>query len=179
MHSSCPSGATGKGRESKGLPEGADSGGPMAGGCRAELSGISGGVLRAPKGQIARSWAHQAGASGTPQSPPCCRRASLHLPALFLRQVPRAPLGEVPAVSHAESGAQKKRDKTPGGGGANLKGDQSRLLRDLRVDTKSRWARLLHENPNARKKSGTKKGSSKGCFGLKLDRIGATSGLGC
>ncbi|XP_036919421.1 C-type natriuretic peptide [Sturnira hondurensis] len=94
-------------------------------------------------------------------------------------KVPRAPLGEVPAVSHAESGAQKKRDKTPGGSGANLKGDQSRLLRDLRVDTKSRWARLLQENPNARKKSGTKKGSSKGCFGLKLDRIGATSGLGC
>ncbi|KAF6115297.1 natriuretic peptide C [Phyllostomus discolor] len=94
------------------------------------------------------------------------------------QKVPRAPLGEVPAVSHAESGAQK-RDKAPGGGGAILKGDQSRLLRDLRVDTKSRWARLLQENPKARRKPGTRKGSSKGCFGLKLDRIGARSGLGC
>ncbi|KAM8790698.1 C-type natriuretic peptide [Rhynchonycteris naso] len=92
-------------------------------------------------------------------------------------KVPRTPLGE---VSHAEGGGQKKRDKTPGGGGANLKADQSRLLRDLRVDTKSRWARLLQENPNARKiKGGSKKGTSKGCFGLKLDRIGSTSGLGC
>ncbi|KAM5326782.1 C-type natriuretic peptide isoform 1-T2 [Glossophaga mutica] len=95
------------------------------------------------------------------------------------QKVQRAPLGEVPAMSHAESGAQKKRDKTPGGGGANLKGDQSRLLRDLRGDTKTRWARPLYEGPNTRKKLGTKKGSSKGCFGLKLDRIGATSGLGC
>lgn len=82
-------------------------------------------------------------------------------------------------MSHAEGGGQKKRDKTPGGGGANLRGDQSRLLRDLRVDTKSRWARLLQENSNARKNKGAKKGSSKGCFGLKLDRIGSTSGLGC
>ncbi|KAM5267052.1 C-type natriuretic peptide isoform 1-T4 [Hipposideros larvatus] len=94
---------------------------------------------------------------------------------------PRTPQGEDLAVSHAEGGSQKKRDKTPGGGGANLKGDQSRLLRDLRVDTKSRvaWARLLQENPNARKNKGNKKGTSKGCFGLKLDRIGSTSGLGC
>ncbi|XP_054426606.1 C-type natriuretic peptide [Pteronotus mesoamericanus] len=95
-------------------------------------------------------------------------------------KVQRTPLGEVPAVPHAEGGAQKKRDKAPGGGGANLKGDQSRLLRDLRVDTKSRWARLLAESPNTRKtKGGSKKGTSKGCFGLKLDRIGSTSGLGC
>ncbi|XP_024419736.1 C-type natriuretic peptide [Desmodus rotundus] len=88
----------------------------------------------------------------------------------------RAPLGEMPA--HAESGALKKRDKTPGGSGASFKGEQSRLLRDLRVDTKSRWTRLLQENPT-RKKPNTKKGSSKGCFGQKLDRIGALSGLGC
>lgn len=83
-------------------------------------------------------------------------------------------------MPHAEGGGQKKRDRTPGGGGANLKGDQSRLLRDLRVDTKSRspWTRLLQE-ANARKNKGSKKGSSRGCFGLKLDRIGATSGLGC
>uniref|UniRef100_A0A9L0I5C5 C-type natriuretic peptide n=1 Tax=Equus asinus TaxID=9793 RepID=A0A9L0I5C5_EQUAS len=98
------------------------------------------------------------------------------------RQVPRTPPGEELAEPQAAGGGQKKGDKTPGGGGANLKGDRSRLLRDLRVDTKSRgaWARLLHEHPNARKyKGGNKKGLSKGCFGLKLDRIGSMSGLGC
>ncbi|XP_049625300.1 C-type natriuretic peptide [Suncus etruscus] len=79
-------------------------------------------------------------------------------------------------------GGAKKGDKTPGGGAANLKGDRSRLLRDLRVDTKSRaaWVRLLSENPSGRKlKGNNKKGLSKGCFGLKLDRIGSMSGLGC
>ncbi|KFO30090.1 C-type natriuretic peptide [Fukomys damarensis] len=95
---------------------------------------------------------------------------------------PRSPPGEEVAEPQAAGGGQKKGDKSPGGGGANLKGDRSRLLRDLRVDTKSRaaWARLLHEHPNARKyKGGNKKGLSKGCFGLKLDRIGSMSGLGC
>lgn len=84
-------------------------------------------------------------------------------------------------MSQAEGGGQKKRDKIPGGGGANPKGDQSRLFRDLRVETKARgaWARHLQENPSTRKNKGTKKGSNKGCFGLKLDRIGSTSGLGC
>ncbi|XP_022356581.1 C-type natriuretic peptide [Enhydra lutris kenyoni] len=97
-------------------------------------------------------------------------------------KVPRTPPGEELAEPQAAGGSQKKGDKSPGGGGANLKGDRSRLLRDLRVDTKSRaaWARLLHEHPNARKyKGGNKKGLSKGCFGLKLDRIGSMSGLGC
>nr|XP_004662300.1 C-type natriuretic peptide [Jaculus jaculus] len=95
-------------------------------------------------------------------------------------KAPRTPPGEELAEPQAAGGSQKKGDKTPGG--ANLKGDRSRLLRDLRVDTKSRaaWARLLHEHPNARKyKGANKKGLSKGCFGLKLDRIGSMSGLGC
>ncbi|XP_069068976.1 C-type natriuretic peptide [Pleurodeles waltl] len=59
---------------------------------------------------------------------------------------------------------------------------RSRLLRDLRMDTRSRaaWTRLLNDYPNPRKYKGIhKKGLSKGCFGLKLDRIGAMSGLGC
>ncbi|KAK1336741.1 hypothetical protein QTO34_002776 [Cnephaeus nilssonii] len=84
----------------------------------------------------------------------------------------RAPLGEVSAASQAESGAQKKRDKTLGGGGINLRGDRSRLLRD----TKSRWARLLQEKPRRKPQPTTGK---KNCFGHKLDRIGAHSGLGC
>ncbi|EPY82347.1 C-type natriuretic peptide precursor [Camelus ferus] len=97
-------------------------------------------------------------------------------------KAPRTPPGEEVAEPQAAGGGQKKGDKTPGGGGANLKGDRSRLLRDVRVDTRSRaaWARILHEHPNARKyKGGNKKGLSKGCFGLKLDRIGSMSGLGC
>lgn len=107
--------------------------------------------------------------------------SSLHLPAPFPRQVQRTPQGAELAASQAEGGGQKKRDKTPGGGGANPKGDPSRLFRDLRVETKARgpWARHLQENPSARKNKGIKKGSNKGCFGLKLDRIGSTSGLGC
>ncbi|CAI9546484.1 unnamed protein product [Staurois parvus] len=59
---------------------------------------------------------------------------------------------------------------------------RARLLRDIRADTRSRaaWTRLLNEHPNSRKFKGiNKKGISKGCFGLKLDRIGAMSGLGC
>lgn len=70
-------------------------------------------------------------------------------------------------MPHAEGGSQKKRNRTPGGGGANLKGDQSRLLRDLRVDTQSRspCSRLLQE-ANACKNQGSKKGSSRGCLGL-------------
>ncbi|XP_023413522.1 C-type natriuretic peptide isoform X1 [Loxodonta africana] len=120
-------------------------------------------------------------ASRAPQRPPRSHRASLHLPTLFLRQAPRTPPGEEVTETQASGGGQKKGDKAPGG--ANLKGDGSRLLRDLRVDTKARaaWSpRLMHEHPNARKyKGGNKKGLSKGCFGLKLDRIGSRSGLGC
>ncbi|XP_069473650.1 C-type natriuretic peptide [Ambystoma mexicanum] len=72
-----------------------------------------------------------------------------------------------------ESGA----DRSPKNGKSG-----SRLLRDLRLDTRSRaaWTRLLNDYPNPRKYKGIhKKGLSKGCFGLKLDRIGAMSGLGC
>ncbi|KAM9316131.1 C-type natriuretic peptide [Gastrophryne carolinensis] len=58
---------------------------------------------------------------------------------------------------------------------------RARLLRDIRADTRSRaaWTRLLNEYPNRKNKGATKKTISKGCFGLKLDRIGAISGLGC
>ncbi|XP_043926616.1 C-type natriuretic peptide [Protopterus annectens] len=60
---------------------------------------------------------------------------------------------------------------------------KGRLLRDLRIDTRSKaaWARILHDFPNPSKKYKgiNKKGMSKGCFGLKLDRIGSMSGLGC
>lgn len=106
----------------------------------------------------------------------------LHGPTLFLAQVSRTAPADGSAEPQVGGGGAKKGDKTPGGGAANLKGDRSRLLRDLRVDTKSRaaWVRLLSENPSGRKlKGNNKKGLSKGCFGLKLDRIGSMSGLGC
>ncbi|XP_004610870.1 C-type natriuretic peptide [Sorex araneus] len=84
------------------------------------------------------------------------------------------------ALAEPQAAGAKKGDKTPVDGGANLKGDRSRLLRDLHVDAKVRMARRLQEKPKPRKPTtGKKKGLSKGCFGLKLDRIGATSGLGC
>ncbi|XP_075794269.1 C-type natriuretic peptide [Pelodiscus sinensis] len=77
-----------------------------------------------------------------------------------------------------EPAASPAREETAGGGRAA----GSRLLRELRVDTKSRaaWARLLRDYPGTRRHKGvSKKGLSKGCFGLKLDRIGSMSGLGC
>ncbi|NP_001290796.1 C-type natriuretic peptide precursor [Esox lucius] len=59
-----------------------------------------------------------------------------------------------------------------------------RLLRDLRMDTRAKgmWARLLNDQPNARRhKQNSKKGTvpRSGCFGQKLDRIGTLSGMGC
>ncbi|XP_067850742.1 C-type natriuretic peptide 2-like [Heptranchias perlo] len=57
-----------------------------------------------------------------------------------------------------------------------------RFLRDLSFDTRSKstWARLFNDYNNPRRFRGiNKKGLSKGCFGRKLDRIGAMSGLGC
>ncbi|XP_055977822.1 C-type natriuretic peptide [Sorex fumeus] len=96
-------------------------------------------------------------------------------------KVPRAPHGRQPAGCQPAN--EKRGDKTPSDGGANLKSDRSRLLRDLHVDTKARAARArrLQEQPRPRRysSSSTKKIPSQGCFGLKLDRIGALSGLGC
>nr|XP_005997422.1 PREDICTED: C-type natriuretic peptide [Latimeria chalumnae] len=58
---------------------------------------------------------------------------------------------------------------------------RSRLLRDLRVKSRSKmaWSRILNDSPNSRKYKGGKQVLTKGCFGLKLDRIGSMSGLGC
>uniref|UniRef100_A0A8C0H2I9 Natriuretic peptide C n=1 Tax=Chelonoidis abingdonii TaxID=106734 RepID=A0A8C0H2I9_CHEAB len=90
-----------------------------------------------------------------------------------------APPRSAPGHELAESlAAGSERGETAGGG----RGSGSRLLRELRVDTKSRaaWARLLRDYPGKRRHKGvSKKGLSKGCFGLKLDRIGSMSGLGC
>ncbi|KAM7160631.1 C-type natriuretic peptide [Macrochelys suwanniensis] len=77
--------------------------------------------------------------------------------------------------------AGSERGETASGGGGG-RGAGSRPLREQRADTKSRaaWARLLRDHPGTRRHKGvSKKGLSKGCFGLKLDRIGSMSGLGC
>ncbi|XP_014386052.1 PREDICTED: C-type natriuretic peptide [Myotis brandtii] len=69
---------------------------------------------------------------------------------------PRTPLGEVAAASQAESGGQRKR------GAVSFRGSRFQ-------DTKTRWTRLRRKYPS----------SGNNCFGHKLDRIGAHSGLGC
>ncbi|XP_070610272.1 C-type natriuretic peptide [Erythrolamprus reginae] len=69
----------------------------------------------------------------------------------------------------------------------------ARLMRDLRPDgkqTRAAWGRMPPPRHHAgggggggggsrRQKEVAKKGLGKGCFGLKLDRIGSMSGLGC
>ncbi|NWX09868.1 ANFD protein, partial [Caloenas nicobarica] len=65
-----------------------------------------------------------------------------------------------------------------GGGGG---GSGPREARETRAEGRPRagWTRLLQDPPGRRHKGLHKKGLGKGCFGLKLDRIGAMSGLGC
>ncbi|XP_064576769.1 C-type natriuretic peptide [Zonotrichia leucophrys gambelii] len=71
---------------------------------------------------------------------------------------------------------EKEREKERSGGGSG-----PREAREARAEARPRagWARLLQDPPGRRHKGLHKKGLGKGCFGLKLDRIGAMSGLGC
>ncbi|XP_036244539.1 LOW QUALITY PROTEIN: C-type natriuretic peptide [Molothrus ater] len=73
---------------------------------------------------------------------------------------------------------EKEREKERSGGGG---GSGPREAREARAEARPRagWARLLQDPPGRRHKGLHKKGLGKGCFGLKLDRIGAMSGLGC
>uniref|UniRef100_A0A8C4YLJ3 Natriuretic peptide C n=1 Tax=Gopherus evgoodei TaxID=1825980 RepID=A0A8C4YLJ3_9SAUR len=171
--------------EGKGAAPCRDGTGPAAphrakGGPRRERRGVSGtltgGGLHCPlspawcfwvtRGQIPPIPAphpQPAAASHSPEFPPLTRGL-----LLGLRISPRVPR------------AGRPRETAGGGGGG--RGSGSRLLRELRADTKSRaaWARLLRDYPGKRRHKGvSKKGLSKGCFGLKLDRIGSMSGLGC
>ncbi|XP_057223214.1 C-type natriuretic peptide [Malurus melanocephalus] len=61
------------------------------------------------------------------------------------------------------------------------RGAAAAAAREARAEARPRagWARLLQDPPGRRHKGLHKKGLGKGCFGLKLDRIGAMSGLGC
>uniref|UniRef100_A0A8B9ZG37 Natriuretic peptide C n=1 Tax=Anas platyrhynchos TaxID=8839 RepID=A0A8B9ZG37_ANAPL len=100
-------------------------------------------------------------------------------PASQLPQKVRLPL---PRCSPGRCSPQK-RPKGEGGdvGGTLGRGTGPREAREARAETRPRagWARLLQDPPGRRHKGLHKKGLGKGCFGLKLDRIGAMSGLGC
>ncbi|XP_053807172.1 C-type natriuretic peptide [Anomalospiza imberbis] len=77
----------------------------------------------------------------------------------------------------AEREKEREKERSGGGGG----GSGPREAREARAEARPRagWARLLQDPPGRRHKGLHKKGLGKGCFGLKLDRIGAMSGLGC
>ncbi|XP_074887661.1 C-type natriuretic peptide [Buteo buteo] len=96
-----------------------------------------------------------------------------------------AAAGPPEAAAEREKERDKERDKERGGSssssGGGGGGSGPREAREARAETRPRagWARLLQDPPGRRHKGLHKKGLGKGCFGLKLDRIGAMSGLGC
>ncbi|KAL9845243.1 C-type natriuretic peptide [Geothlypis trichas] len=109
---------------------------------------------------------------------------SVRLEAKPASQLPqKASRGSAAAAAAAAAGPpeaaerEKEREKERSGGG----GSGPREAREARAETRPRagWARLLQDPPGRRHKGLHKKGLGKGCFGLKLDRIGAMSGLGC
>ncbi|KAJ6653659.1 hypothetical protein lerEdw1_008847 [Lerista edwardsae] len=94
----------------------------------------------------------------------------------------------------SSSSQQQQQQQQRAKGASSSSSSSSRLMRDLRTDTKQAragWARGMSPEHHAggggggggggsrRFKGLPKKGLSKGCFGLKLDRIGSMSGLGC
>ncbi|XP_075617492.1 C-type natriuretic peptide [Balearica regulorum gibbericeps] len=87
---------------------------------------------------------------------------------------------EAAAAAEREKEREKERSSSSSGGGGGG-GSGPREAREARTETRPRagWARLLQDPPGRRHKGLHKKGLGKGCFGLKLDRIGAMSGLGC
>ncbi|XP_061862145.1 C-type natriuretic peptide [Colius striatus] len=104
---------------------------------------------------------------------------SVRLEAKPASQLPqKASRGSAAAAGPPEAAAEreKEREKERGGGGTG-----PREAREARAESRPRagWARLLQDPPSRRHKGLHKKGLGKGCFGLKLDRIGAMSGLGC
>ncbi|XP_064522178.1 C-type natriuretic peptide isoform X1 [Pseudopipra pipra] len=109
---------------------------------------------------------------------------SVRLEAKPASQLPqKASRGSAAAAAAAAAGPpetaerEKEREKERSGGG----GSGPREAREARAEARPRagWARLLQDPPGRRHKGLHKKGLGKGCFGLKLDRIGAMSGLGC
>ncbi|XP_071422237.1 C-type natriuretic peptide [Pithys albifrons albifrons] len=107
---------------------------------------------------------------------------SVRLEAKPASQLPQKTSRGAAAAAAAAAGPpeaaerEKEREKERSGGGSG-----PREAREARAETRPRagWARLLQDPPGRRHKGLHKKGLGKGCFGLKLDRIGAMSGLGC
>ncbi|XP_029472788.1 C-type natriuretic peptide 2-like [Rhinatrema bivittatum] len=62
---------------------------------------------------------------------------------------------------------------------AGLLKSRSRLLRDLHINPRARSASARLQNIRKQKSLSSSKNKSEGCFGMKLDRIGAMSNLGC
>ncbi|KAM6326080.1 C-type natriuretic peptide [Podargus strigoides] len=105
---------------------------------------------------------------------------SVRLEAKPASQLPqKASRGSAAAAGPPEAAAEreKEREKERSGGG----GSGPREAREARAEARPRagWGRLLQDPPGRRHKGLHKKGLGKGCFGLKLDRIGSMSGLGC
>ncbi|KAM3834953.1 C-type natriuretic peptide-like [Vipera latastei] len=112
---------------------------------------------------------------------------------------------ELSPRAEAASGPAAAAPAAAGGGGSSSKAavalpkppkakgassSASRLMRDLRTDGKQarqKWGRMVHHEQqrggdgggSRRQKGLPKKGGANGCFGLKIDRIGSMSGLGC
>ncbi|KAM6127319.1 C-type natriuretic peptide [Phoenicopterus ruber ruber] len=87
-----------------------------------------------------------------------------------------------PEAAAAEREKEKEKEKERSSGSSSGGGGSGpREAREARAETRPRagWTRLLQDPPGRRHKGLHKKGLGKGCFGLKLDRIGAMSGLGC
>ncbi|XP_013926272.1 PREDICTED: C-type natriuretic peptide [Thamnophis sirtalis] len=119
---------------------------------------------------------------------PCS--ASLLLLLLLLGQGGAKPLGEIQSLS-----SLFEEDLEPPMGAEEMdQGREESLMAGAldQPDVVFPWARSLEEHPvdfqqllrellsSARRhQSRSKKGSSRGCFGAKLDRIGAFSGMGC
>ncbi|XP_042650893.1 C-type natriuretic peptide [Tyto alba] len=114
---------------------------------------------------------------------------SVRLEAKPASQLPqKAARGSAAAAAAAagppEAAAEREKEREKergGGGGGGGGGSVPREAREARAESRPRagWARLLQDPPGRRHKGLHKKGLGKGCFGLKLDRIGAMSGLGC
>uniref|UniRef100_A0A669Q0D2 Natriuretic peptide C n=1 Tax=Phasianus colchicus TaxID=9054 RepID=A0A669Q0D2_PHACC len=102
------------------------------------------------------------------------------LPQKRQRAAAAAAAAGPPEAAGAERDKEKEKERNRGGGGGGG-GTGPREAREARAETRPRagWARLLQEPSGRRHKGLHKKGLGKGCFGLKLDRIGAMSGLGC